>query len=375
MGRAPELLGAGLEAGDELTFDRLLDEPLDVPQEVGFFGADERNRDARAARPTGATNAVYIVFGHVGDLVVDDVGQLLDVDPTRRDVGRHENPQAPFLELGEHLRSVVLALVAVNRAGRDAVFLELLGEAIGPVFGPCKDQDLVPVTRLDQVREQRPLVVLLDRMNELGDELRERVAGGHRDLGRVVQEVVGERADLVGEGRREEEVLTLGRQLREDTPDVSDEAHVEHAVGFIEDEVRDVGEVDCALAEVVEEPARRCHQKIDALSDPVNLGRKTDAAEDDRRLEVQVPPVGTNGLLDLGGELTGRGEHQGPNRSTTWTWRLRSEELEQRQHKGRRLARARLGAREDVPTRENVGDGVRLDRSGGFVPLLGDGAA
>ena len=72
-----------------------------------------------------------------------------------------------------------------------------------------------------------------------------------------LQDAVGEAPDLGGEGRAEEQVLTLGREQREDLADVVDEAHVEHPVGLVEDEDLDRAKVDGALADVVEQPAGR----------------------------------------------------------------------------------------------------------------------
>ena len=65
--------------------------------------------------------------------------------------------------------------------------------------------------------------------------------GGGRDrrdrhLRRIVQHVGGEAGDLLRHGRREEQVLPLLRQLRDDLADRNDEAEIEHVVGFVEDD-------------------------------------------------------------------------------------------------------------------------------------------
>ncbi len=102
------------------------------------------------------------------------------------------------------------------------------------------------------------------------------------DVDRVVQQAVGEAADLVGEGRREEQVLPLRRQQREDAPDVADEAHVEHAVGLVEHEDLDVrAGRRCVWPCVVEQAARRGDQDVDAAAQRVDLRVDADAAEDD----------------------------------------------------------------------------------------------
>src|SRR5512144_2466342 len=52
-------------------------------------------------------------------------------------------------------------------------------------------------------------------------------------------------------------VAWLRGEDREDLADVADEPHVEHPVGFVEDEDLDVRQVDGPLGDVVEEPAGR----------------------------------------------------------------------------------------------------------------------
>src|ERR671930_157250 len=69
-----------------------------------------------------------------------------------------------------------------------------------------------------------------DLRNELGRRVAPRDLHGHR----LVHERGRQLADLLREGRREEQVLPLRGEQRQDAADVVDEAHVEHAVGFIE---------------------------------------------------------------------------------------------------------------------------------------------
>ena len=82
----------------------------------------------------------------------------------------------------------------------------------------------------------RTLLALLDEVHAVLDELGRRIARRHLDRERVVQQAIGERADLVGEGGGEQQVLALLGQHREHPADVADEAHVEHAVRLVEHE-------------------------------------------------------------------------------------------------------------------------------------------
>ena len=63
-------------------------------------------------------------------------------------------------------------------------------------------------------------------------------------LRRVLQHLAAELGDVLRHGGREHQRLPLRRELRHDLPDVADEAHVEHAVGFVEHEHLDAARVE-----------------------------------------------------------------------------------------------------------------------------------
>ena len=120
------------------------------------------------------------------------------------------------------------------------------------------------------------------------DELGRGVARRDLDGERIVQQPVRERADLVRERRREQQVLALLRQHREHAADVADEAHVEHAVGLVEHEVADLREVHDALVDVVEQAPGRGDDDVHALAQRVDLRARAHPAEDQDRALAQV---------------------------------------------------------------------------------------
>ena len=61
------------------------------------------------------------------------------------------------------------------------------------------------------------------------------------------------------------------RQFGDHAPQVGQEAHVEHAVGFVQHEDFDGAQVDEALVHQIEQPARRGDQDIDAVPQVADL--------------------------------------------------------------------------------------------------------
>ena len=66
----------------------------------------------------------------------------------------------------------------------------------------------------------------------------------HLDFGRIAHELHRQLLDRIGERRREQQRLALPRQAAEHAFDCRQEAHVEHAVGLVEDQDFDAGQVD-----------------------------------------------------------------------------------------------------------------------------------
>ena len=134
--------------------------------------------------------------------------------------------------------------------------------------------------------------------------------GRHRDADRVAQHLVCQLGDLPRHGRGEEQRLALGRQLGDDPADVVDEAHVEHAVGFVEHEHLDAIEMDGTVLHEVEQPAGGGDQDVDAVRERADLAIDRHAADGERHPRAQVAPVGLEALDDLGRKLARRAEHQ-----------------------------------------------------------------
>ena len=50
------------------------------------------------AGPAGAANAVHVVLSVVGQIQVDHVGQLVDIDAAGRQIRGHQHPQGTALK-------------------------------------------------------------------------------------------------------------------------------------------------------------------------------------------------------------------------------------------------------------------------------------
>ena len=270
---------------DDLRWNGLLQQFLDISQQLVLIDTDQGNGLAFAAGTAGATDAVHIILGDIRQFIVDHMGQLVDIETASRDVGGHQHANIALLEAGQGLGARALALVAVDRSSADAILAQLFRQAVGAMLGAGEHQHLPPLPVTDQPGQQFALARLVHRVNALRYPLGGGVALRHLDLGRVVQQAVGQLTDGRIVGGREQQVLALARQQREHLLDIVDEAHVEHAVGFVEHENLHRRQIQGFLADMIEQTPRRGHQDIDAATQAVDLRVDLDAAEDHRRFQ------------------------------------------------------------------------------------------
>ncbi len=186
---------------------------------------------------------------------------------------------------------------------------QLFRQAVCSVLGAREHQHLAPVLRADQERQQLALALAIHRVHDLCDQFAGGIALCDLDLCRIVQQAVGQLPDLVGEGGGEQQVLALLGQQCEDFADIADETHIQHAVGFVEDQDFDPGKIQHVLPDQVQQAARCGHQDIDAAAQGRDLRVDADAAVDLGAFQRQVFAVGVHARPDLGREFARRGQH------------------------------------------------------------------
>ena len=191
------------------------------------------------------------------------------------------------------------------------------------------------------------------------------------DLHRVLLEALGQLVDFWRHGRREEQRLTARRQQAADLLDVRNEAHVEHAVGFVDDEDFNTGQQDLAALKLVDQAARRRDQHVDAAHQLQFLLLERHAADQQGHLKLQVLAILFEVLGDLCGQLTRwrkdqRARHAGPRAATL-------KAMDHRQDESSRLARTRLCNAGYVAAKDDLRDGLRLDRRWRVIAGFFDG--
>ena len=328
---------------------------------MGFIGTDQGNGLAGGAGTAGATDAVHVVFRHIGQVYVYHLWQLLDVQAPGSDVGGDQCTDLAVLEVCQGPCAGILALVAVDGRGFDTVALQLLGQLVGAVLGTAEHQYLEPVVVLDQVSQQGRLALFVHRGDPLGDQLGGGVAWAHIDFHRIVHQAFGQGADFRGEGGRKHQVLPFRRQFGEDLAYVVDETHVEHTIRFVQHQYFQAVEFHCVLLIEIQQAPGSGYQNIGTATQALHLRIDLHTAEYHGGSERQILAVGGHTFGDLGGQFPGGGQYQGAYLVVTGGL-TGAQALQQGQGKTGGLAGAGLGSSHDIAAAEYGGDGLGLDR-------------
>ncbi len=352
----------------------LADQLFDRGQRLGIRRRHQRDGGTRAPGAAGAADAMHVILGMVRHVEIENVAHLGNVEPARGHVARDQKRDLAVAEGLERIGARTLVHVAVQRdrgksvAHQRAVQLRHLGLAIAEddavlqVFGAADEpaQHLALLFRIAGGGNQR--------LRGGGDG-----AGGAGDFHphRIGQEGADQALDFRRHSGREKKRLPRERHHFADLLDVGDEAHVEHAIRFVDDQNLDAGEQQLPALVLIEEAAGGRDQDIDAAGELHVLVVVGYAADQERQIELMIDAVFGEVILDLRRELARGLENQRARHARPRPAFF--QDGEHGQHECGGLAGAGLRDAQDVAPRQHVRDGLFLDRRGLGVASGSDG--
>jgi len=287
-------------------------ELLNLAHHADIVSGDEVDGHTLATETTTTTDTVDVVLAVGGEIVVDDKGNLLDVDTTGEEVSGDQDTGRTGTELLHD--NVTLALVHVTVHGGDGEVTgsELVGEPVDLSAGVAEDDGLGDGDGLVQVGEGVELpVLLLDGNVELLNTFEGKLVLLDEDTDGVTHELGGDLEDVLGHGGgKEDDLGGLGKEL-EDVVDLLSETAGQHLVGLVEDELlHAVGLEDATLDHVVD-TAGGTDNDLGAVLKGLHVVTDAGATNAGVALDLHEVADGNNDLLDLLGKLTGRSEDEG----------------------------------------------------------------
>ena len=262
----------------------------------------------------------------------------------------------------------------MNRRHAEAAPFQVAGYLIDALLGFTEYDYLIDVQIHNQPLQQVALLGGVDGDDVLLDAGAGRILRRGLHLLGTVHEILRQLADGRRESGGKQQGLALFGQKLHDGADVVDEAHVEHAVGFVEHHDFHFIQPDVFLLHVIQQPAHGGHHDFAAGAQVGGLFVHIHAAEQHGVAQRQVFDVGGGVLVDLVGQFAGGGEHQHAHRVHGGRGAgggVAAQALQAGQHEGGGFAGAGLGGGQQIVSGQYFGDGSGLDGGGLLVALVG----
>src|SRR3569623_51270 len=206
---------------------------LQVVERTHLRGTDHRDRRAVLAGAAGAARAVDVDLGRVRERVVEHLGQPLDVDAARGDVGGDQEAHLTGARLRHHALAIALPQIGRDGLGLEALFAQELGHAAGLLARVAEDDGRLGILEVQDAQQLLLAVDAGDRVVDVADLVDAHEVGRQlQELGRP-QEAPGQPLDPLRNRRREQQRLPRRGRLLQDVFDVLLEAHGQHLVALV----------------------------------------------------------------------------------------------------------------------------------------------
>ena len=342
---------------------------FDSTQHTTLTGCSKQNRSPLTTRSTGTTNTVYVGFGIVRNIVVNNVTDTLNVKTTSSDIGSDQNIERTFLQAVDHLLTQRLAHITIKSGSGEATGFELFCQLNRSRTGTYEDNHGVELFDFQNPGQRIQLVQTARHPHLLGDRGDSGGLGTNLNRDRLFQIGICDTADRWRHGGREQSGLTLRRGMLENPLDIINKAHPQHFVGFVEYDRLQAIKLETATTQVIHHSTWGTNNHLSTTVQTTQLATHILPTVDGQNMKVRdIFGVALAGFSHLNGQLTGRAENQ-----NLCFVRVRINAGQSRQSKCCGLTCTRLGQTEQVPPFQQMGNTTRLDRRRGLITNIAHG--
>jgi small subunit ribosomal protein S21 len=217
---------------------------LDITQERRLRGVAQRDGDAFRSGSRCAAYAVHIGFRHVRQVEIDHVADAIDVDAAGGNVSGNQRAHLALAEAGQCAITLMLRLVAVDGLRGYAGLNKTAHDPVSTMLCACEYESSVNRFALQDVCKNLVFGCTINSDKALLDAGNRRARRHHSCLHRVAQHRTRELHYGARHRSGKQQRLPVARQLRDYLMDIVDEAHIEHSIGFVEDEKLDFAKTE-----------------------------------------------------------------------------------------------------------------------------------
>lgn len=329
------------------------------------MGRDDGDCRSFPSGTSGPADPMDIALGIKWEVVVEDMADIVDIQAPGGDIGGDEDLCLAVFESADRRFALTLIHISVQTFGVVSLGCQEVSEAVHLFFHPAKDDALVGIFVIEQPHQGIIPLRLVDDVEELADLFIGDIASRDGDGGGILEDALGQSADLFGHGRGEEEGLPTLGEMSEDLFDIVEKAHVKHLIRFVKDD-ESGREGNLTALEQVDEAAGSGDDYRGTL-DMLDLPGVGAASINGGGADAQSFAEAEDLIADLGGQLPGGDDHQGFDAA------IATELLKHGKSEGGGFAGTGMGLCDEVAPLQDQGDRLFLYRAGFAESRLFDG--
>ena len=234
-------------------------------------GMDDRDGCSLLSGTTGTAASVGVACHIIRQTIVDNVSQILYVQTTGSHIGSHQELNGMVAELLHGEVTLLLTQVAVQRLCIITILNQLICNILSLQLGAAEDNRKDAWIEIHHALQGEILVLGIYQIVDVVYMLSTLVARTHYDFLVVVQVVEGNLLDVLAHGSREEQSVSIFRNVLKDGIDALREAHVQHLVSLIKHHVVHVLQLSHATINQIEQTARGSHDNLHTMLQGANL--------------------------------------------------------------------------------------------------------
>ena len=234
-------------------------------------GMDDRDGCSLLSGTTRTAASVGVTCHIIRQPIVDNVSQIIYVQTTGSHIGSHQELNGMVAELLHGEVTLLLTQVAVQRLCIITILNQLICNILSLQLGAAEDNRKDAWIEIHHALQGEILVLGIYQIVDVVYMLSTLVTRTHYDFLVVVQVVEGNLLDVLAHCSREEQGVSILRNVLEDGIDALREAHVQHLVSLIKHHVVHVLQLSHATINQIEQTARGSHDNLHTMLQGANL--------------------------------------------------------------------------------------------------------
>lgn len=300
-------------------------ELLDLSHHADVLSGDEVDGNTLTSETSTTTDSVDIVLTVCWEIVVDDQGDLLNIDTTCQKISSDQDTGRTGTELLHNQVTLTLVHITVHGGDSEVTGSKLVSEPIDLSAGVAEDDGLCDCYGLVQVGKSVQLpILLLNSDIELLDTFEGKFGLLDQDTDWIAHELGGDLKNILWHGGGQKNDLGGLREKLEDVVDLLSETARQHLIGLVENEhLHGVGLEEATLDHIVD-TTWSTDNDLRTILESLHVITNAGTTNAGMALNVHEITDGDDNLLDLLSQLTGWCEDQSLAALDIWVDLLQS---------------------------------------------------